>query len=87
MTVQKKKKKIQKNLENKPTTVQTVSSLIITSTSAEEQILDIDTINVNDSELSDDSSSNMSVDPFSYNQLDSSSAIVSVSKNKKKTYT
>ncbi|CAH1736275.1 unnamed protein product [Aphis gossypii] len=74
---------LQKNLENKPTTVQTVPSLI-TSTSSEEHILDIDTINVNDSELSGNSSSNMSVDTFSYNQSDSSSAIVSVPKNKKK---
>jgi hypothetical protein len=40
---------LQKNLENKPTTVQTVSSLII-STSAKEHILHIDTRNENDSE-------------------------------------
>ncbi|XP_060858671.1 cell surface glycoprotein 1-like [Metopolophium dirhodum] len=75
-----------KNLENKPTTFQTVLSLK-TSTSAKEYILDIDTINVNDSESSDHSSSTMSIDTFSYNQSDSSSAIVSVPKNKKKTCT
>jgi hypothetical protein len=46
--------------------------------------LHIDTRNENDSESSNDSSKNLSINSFYYNQSDSSSAIVSVLKNKNK---
>jgi hypothetical protein len=46
--------------------------------------LHIDTRNENDSEWSNDSSSNLPIDTFYYNQSDSSTAIVSVPKNKNK---